>query len=195
MPRPLRIEYPNACYHVMNRGSAGNAIFHNNKSYEVFLEILGEACQKFEVIIHSYCLMTNHYHLLLQTPKTNLSKFMQHVSGRYTQKYNKFMQTDGPIFRGRFKSILVEKDEYFLNLSRYIHRNPEPLVKKLSSYKWSSYPAYLNLANCPSWLDKKKTSEILFTCEDQAKYKEFVEGVRPLSIPTLDLQGSIQKGV
>ena len=96
MPRPPRMQYPDAYYHVMNRGIDKNEIFHNSKSYEVFLEILGEACKKFGVIVHAYCLMNNHYHLLLQTPNSNLGKFMQHLGSHYTKRYNKFMEKYGP---------------------------------------------------------------------------------------------------
>jgi putative transposase len=172
MPRPQRIQFPNAHYHVMNRGIDGKEIFHNHKSYEIFLEILSESCSRFEVIIHSYCLMPNHYHLLLQTPKANLAKFMQYISATYTQRYNKFMKKDGPIFRGRFKSLLVEKDDYFLALSRYIHRNPIELALDLKDYKWSSYPAYLELISAPAWLCKVKILQILGF--DKHDYQSFV---------------------
>ncbi|MBM3579941.1 MAG: hypothetical protein FJX34_04130 [Alphaproteobacteria bacterium] len=175
MPRAPRIEYPNAYYHVMNRGIAKNPIFYNDKSYEIFLEILGEACKKFDVVVHAYCLMNNHYHLLLCTHQANLSKFMQRISGFYTRRFNAFMERDGSIFRGRFKSILVDKDTYLLNLNRYIHRNPEALTKNLKSYKWSSYPAYLELADCPPWLNKNESLEMLSADKNKTAYEYFVE--------------------
>jgi len=173
MPRPARVQFDNACYHVINRGLSRKKIFINDKGYQIFLEIMEEACQRFGVIVHAYCLMDNHYHLLLQTPKGNLSKFMQRVSSRYTQRFNKFTDGDGPLFRGRFKSMLIEDDPYLLVLSRYIHRNPANFIDNLSSYKWSSYPAYLGEVNCPSWLDVK-FSLGLFDM-DKKKYKKFVE--------------------
>ncbi len=179
MPRPPRIQFPNAYYHVMNRGIDKKQIFFNDHSYEVFLEILGEACKKFGVIIYSYCLMPNHYHLLLKTPNANLGKMMQHVNGFYTQRYNKFMEKDGPLFRGRFKSILVDKDSYLLSLARYIHRNPIGLVENLKYYKWSSYPAYLKLAKCPAWLDKSEILQIMNVEKDVTKYEEFVNNEWP----------------
>ncbi len=186
MPRSPRIEYENAYYHVMNRGFDKNQIFYNDKSYEIFLEILGEACEKFEVIVHSYCLMSNHYHLLVQTPKANLSKFMQHFIGCYTQRLNKFAERDGPLFRGRFKSKLVEDENYFIGLNRYIHRNPLDLMQmeNLQFYRWSSYPSYLGLAECQPWLDQKKTLTILEMTNRISSYKEFIEyqGVRPLGV-------------
>lgn len=173
MPRPLRLQLPDAFYHVMNRGLAKKDIFYNDKSREIFLEILADACEKFGISVHAYCLMSNHYHLLVQTPNGNLAKFMQHLSGIYTRRYNKFMGIDGPLFRGRFKSVLVSKDSYLLNLSRYIHRNPINFVNNLRSYKWSSYPAYLGLAYCPSWLNKNESLEIM-SINSIETYESFV---------------------
>ena len=138
MPRLLRIEYENAFYHVMNRGRARETIFHNEAYYKAFLITLDEASKRFDCVIHAYCLMGNHYHLLLQTPKANLSRIMRHINGVYTQRHNRLKLVDGPLFRGRFKAILVDADSYLLQLSRYIHRNPiemkKPLVEDLSQY-------------------------------------------------------------
>jgi len=109
MTRPLRIEYENAFYHVMNRGRAHQTIFHEEVYYQTFLEILADACERFDCIVHAYSLMGNHYHLLVQTPKANLSRIMRHVNGVYTQKFNRLKRTDGPFFRGRFKAIWLIK--------------------------------------------------------------------------------------
>ena len=139
MPRPPRIEYENAFYHVMNRGRAREAIFHDKVYYDAFLKTLKEAVKRFDCVIHAYCLMGNHYHLLIQTPKANLSRVMRHINGVYTQRHNRLRLTDGPLFRGRFKAILVDIDSYLLHLSRYIHRNPidmkSPLVENLVMYE------------------------------------------------------------
>ena len=124
MPRPVRIEYEGACYHVMNRGRGRQPIFHTPVYYHAFLETLNDAHERFGVVIHGYCLMGNHYHLLLQTPHGNLGRVMRHINGVYTQRHNRLKPTDGPLFRGRYKAILVEADNYLLQLSRYIHRNP-----------------------------------------------------------------------
>ena len=124
MPRPLRIEYENACYHVMNRGRSKQKIFHNEEYYQVFLSTLAQAHKRFSIQIQSYCLMSNHYHLLVKTPEGNLGRAMRHINGIYTQRYNRMKKTDGSLFRGRYKAILVEEDSYQLQLSRYIHRNP-----------------------------------------------------------------------
>jgi len=159
MPRSPRIEYPNAFYHIMNRGKGRQDIFHSKEYYNTFLNILSESRQKFGIVIHAYCLMTNHYHLIIETPNSNLSRAMRHINGVYTQRYNRLKKTDGSLFRGRFKSILIDEDLYLLNLSRYIHRNPRNLVKNLEDYKWSSYPAYLGLEKPAKWLYRDKIAE------------------------------------
>lgn len=110
MPRPTRIEYENSFYHIMSGGKARQTIFHNTSYYQVFLETLEEASQRFNAVIHAYCLMSNHYHLIVETPLANISRVMRHVNGVYTQRYNRLKKTDGPLFRGRFKAILVDED-------------------------------------------------------------------------------------
>ena len=179
MPRPLRIEYENAFYHVMNRGRVRAMIFHDKRYYLAFLETLSEVHTRFNCIIHAYCLMGNHYHLLIETPDANLSRIMRHINGVYTQRYNRLKKTDGSLFRGRFKAILVDKDEYIMQLSRYIHRNPiemkKPLVSKLSAYSWSSYPAFINKEKAPTWLYREFTYEVLGHKSRYKAYKSFVE--------------------
>jgi REP element-mobilizing transposase RayT len=104
MARPLRIEYPNAIYHVMNRGSGHKAIFHDERYTEQFFTCLAEAHVQFGLDILAYCLMDNHYHLLVRTPRGNLNRCMRHINGTYTQRHNKLKQADGPLFRGRYKA-------------------------------------------------------------------------------------------
>ena len=137
MPRPLRIEYENAYYHVMNRGRGRQQIFHDEDYYRTFLDTVAEANKRFGAVVHAYCLLGNHYHLLIQTPEGNLDRIMRHINGVYTQRYNRLKRTDGPLFRGRYKAILVDADAYLLQLSRYIHRNPvemkRPLVERLAT--------------------------------------------------------------
>ena len=177
MPRPLRIEYENAFYHVMNRGRGRDVIFHNEKYYKAFLETLDEVYTRFDCIIHAYCLMGNHYHILLETPHSNLSRIMRHINGVYTQRYNRLKKTDGSLFRGRFKAILVDKDEYIMQLSRYIHRNPidmkKPLVANLSEYQWSSYRAYINKDKPQKWLYRNFTYDILGHRQRYKAYEQF----------------------
>ncbi len=165
MPRALRIEYENALYHVMNRGKARQLIFHGEVYYQAFLDTVAQAQQRFQCVIHAYCLMGNHYHLLIETPNANLSRIMRHINGVYTQRYNRLKKVDGPLFRGRYKAILVDRDAYLLQLSRYIHRNPvdmkRPLVRYLEDYRWSSYPAYIGKTKPIHWLERETTYRIL----------------------------------
>ena len=179
MPRPQRIEYPDAYYHVMNRGRSRKAIFHNEEYFQAFLETIKEAGSRFGMEVHAYCLMGNHYHLLIKTPLGNLSRCMRHVNGVYTQRYNRLKNTDGPLFRGRFKAVLIESDAYLLQLTRYIHRNPvevkSPLVDELATYPWSSYPAYLNKTPSPLWLNREFSYQLLGKKNRYQAYRSFVE--------------------
>ena len=125
----------------------------------LFLELLREIQAMFSVETHAYCLMDNHYHLLVRTPKANLSRAMRHLNGLYTQRYNRIEKTDGPLYRGRYKAILIDADAYLLNVSRYIHRNPleARIVKKADNYPWSSYAAFIGKVTAPPWLTREDT--------------------------------------
>jgi len=157
MSRPLRIEYPDAWYHVMNRGRRREEIFDGKEDYGQFVDILKETARVWKLRISAYCLMPNHYHLLVQTPEANLSRCLRHIDGVYTQRFNRFHGLDGPLFRGRYKSILVDGDKYLLPLVRYIHRNPirAGLTKKLDSYPWSSHRNYVSGAKNETWIYKE----------------------------------------
>lgn len=177
MSRPLRIEYENAWYHVMNRGAAKQATFLNKAHYELFLEVLSEVCHRFQIELHAYCLMPNHYHLLIRTPLANLSKAMRHLNGVYTQRFNLMTARDGALFRGRYKAVLVESETYLARLSRYIHLNPvkAAIVRKPEAYSWSSYRYYLNENNMPDWLTTKET---LSRFDKRSDYDAFIrEGI------------------
>ncbi len=156
MSRPLRIEYPDAWHHVMNRGRRADKIFLDNSDYKTFLELLKESAELWNVRIAAYCLLPSHYHILLQTPQANLSRFMRHIDGVYTQRFNRSHQYDGQLFRGRYKSILVDADSYLLQLLRYIHNNPllAGLVDKVDVYPWSSHKGYLSDAKKWKWIYK-----------------------------------------
>jgi len=145
MSRPLRIEYPGAFYHVMNRGCGGQEVFHTSKDYERLLNLLSETSQMWGIRIHAYSLLPNHYHILLETPQGNLSRAMRHIDGIYTQRYNRAHQTDGPLFRGRYKAILVDANNYLLQVVRYIHLNPvkAKLEKDPALHPWTSHRYYL----------------------------------------------------
>jgi putative transposase len=110
MARPLRIEYPNAFYHVMNRGLSRREIYLGDDDYEIFLGVLKETSKLFDIRVLAYAFMPNHYHLLIQTPKANLSRAMRHLNGVYTQRFNRFHNNDGPLFRGRYKAILIQEE-------------------------------------------------------------------------------------
>jgi len=178
MPRPQRIEYESAFHHVMNRGRDRQVIFRDATDFEAFLEVLSEASEVHQGVFHAYCLMSNHYHLLIETPKANLSQVMKHVNGLYTQRYNRRHKKHGPLFRGRYKSVLVDEDAYLLPLSRYIHRNPievkRPTIQSLSDYPWSSYPAYMGKGKAVKWLARDKTYAMLGRRQRYKGYANYV---------------------
>ena len=156
MSRPLRIEYPGAWYHLMNRGRRGDEIFDERKDRETFITLLKEAANLWNVHISAFCLMDNHYHILAQTPLGNLARFMRHLNGVYTQRYNRLHNYDGQLFRGRYKSVLVAEDSHLLELVRYIHRNPvrAGIVETVGKYPWSSHQGYLSASDEWAWLHK-----------------------------------------
>lgn len=157
MGRPLRIEYSGAFYHVTSRGNERRDIFKNNRDRERFLAYLESATVRYGARIHVYCLMTNHYHLLVETPLGNLSEIMRHVNGAYTNYFNTKRRRFGHLLQGRYKAILVEKDAYALELSRYIHLNPvrARIVERPEEYAWSSYRSYVGEAQAPPWLQRR----------------------------------------
>lgn len=186
MARPLRVEYPGAFYHVMNRGNAGDDIFISERDREKFQEYLSLAKERFSLIIHTYCLMTNHYHLLIETPEANLGRAIHWLNVSYATYFNKKRQRKGHLFQGRYKAILVDADEYLTCLSRYIHLNPirAKMTETADSYRWSSYAAFIGKASPPDWLE---TGYLLSNFSKQKKkaiqnYKAFVEEVESKSV-------------
>lgn len=180
MSRPLRIEYPNAFYHVMNRGLNRQPIYLIDDDYEIFLEVVKESAKFFDIRIISFCLMPNHYHLLIQTPKANLSRAMRHLNGVYTQRFNRYHKKDGPLFRGRYKAILVQEDEYLTHVIRYIHLNPiqANLTEGLLKYPWTSHKQYLKSQDQAPWLHVRLG--LAFFSKQLKKalksYREFMKG-------------------
>ena len=154
MARPLRVEFEGAVYHVTSRGNAGAKIFLDDVDRSRFLEVLNDVVGRFGWICHAYCLMGNHYHLLIETPEPNLSRGMQHLNGVYTQWFNRRRSRNGHLVQGRFKSILVEKESYLLELARYIVLNPvrAKMVRAAKDWKWSSYRATSGQADPPEFL-------------------------------------------
>ena len=154
MARQWRIEYPGALYHVLSRGNGRQDIFRTDKDRHLFLALLEELSERFDVEIYAYVLMDNHYHLLLKTVDANLSRAMQWFGTGFTRRFNLNNRQNGHLFQGRFKSIIVENDAYLLRLSCYIHRNPlrAGIVDRLADYQWSSYRFYAYRKKPPDWL-------------------------------------------
>ena len=178
MSRPLRIEFPGALYHLTSRGDGRDDIYLTDDDRALFLSVLGQVCERFNWECHSYCLMTNHYHLMIETPDGNLSQGMRQLNGVYTQRFNQQHQRVGHVFQGRYKSILVQKESYHLELSRYIVLNPVRAgrVVKAENWQWSSYRNTVGLEESPGWLQvnwllscfgKRRSSAV-------EKYKVFV---------------------
>ncbi len=188
MARPLRIEYPGACYHVINRGNRRNQVFFSDSDYRLFLEKLAEYLELYEIELYAYCLMPNHYHLFLKTSQANLGRFMQAFNTSFTISMNRKHGESGHLFQGRYKAQLVESELYKNVLSRYIHLNPvkvkslknvllPTLKKRLRDYKWSSFRFYLGIVQKPEWLNR---SFVLVSwgknAEEKIKnYRKYVE--------------------
>lgn len=180
MARPLRIQYEGALYHVTSRGNAGQRIFFDDRDRTHFLDVLAQAVERFQWICHAYCLMPNHYHLLLETPQGNLSRGMRHLNGVYTQGTNRRHKRSGHLFQGRFKAILVEKDSYLLQVARYIVLNPVrgKMVRSPGDWPWSSYLATLGEAVTPGFLSTKWLLEAFSedSVRARSEYLDFVKG-------------------
>lgn len=184
MARPLRIEFPGAVYHVTSRGDRREPIAKDDSDRALFLQILGEAAHRFDARVWAYCLMDNHYHLVLQTREANLSRMMRQVNGVYTQAFNRRHNLSGHLFQGRFKAILVDRDSYLLEVCRYVDLNPvrASMVQRPEAYAWSSYRALAGLADSPDWLDAQPVydqlapnlSANLSAKRAATKYAEFV---------------------
>ncbi len=199
MSRQLRIHYEGALYHVTSRGNAREKVFYGNKDREKFLETLALTVKRFGWHCHAYCLMTNHYHLLIETPRANLSQGMRQLNGMYTQYFNRSHKRVGHLFQGRFKSIHVEKDRYLLELSRYVVLNPvrAKMVENPEAWKWSSYRATSGKGKAEEYLQtdwilsqfggKRKAA--------QKRYRAFVrEGVGVATKPWEKVKGQVYLG-
>lgn len=178
MARPLRIQYEGAFYHVISRGNGGSFLYRSDKEKEHFIELLGKGAERYEVEVYAYCVLGTHYHLLIQTLKANLSGFMHYLGSSYAN-YAAYMGWKGHVFAGRYKSVCIEKEEYFLTVSRYIHLNPVKagLVVKPQDYRWSSYRHYAGGSDAPEWLRQDWLKEYFGDEDREARrlYCEFVE--------------------
>lgn len=179
MSRPLRIEFPGAFYHVIQRGIERRKIFHYDKDYERFLTYLSLAHRSYGIHIHTYCLMPNHYHLIIETPKANLKEAMHMINTAYSVYYNKKNRRIGPLYQGRYKSPLIEADEYVQHVSRYIHLNPvkAKIAETPEGYKWSSYRILIGREKAPEWFKKEFILGMFGrkTGEAQKEYEQFVK--------------------
>ncbi len=179
MARPLRLELAGGLYHVTSRGDRREAIYEDDEDRGRWLEILGHTCKRFNWRCHAYCQMDNHYHIVIETAEANLSKGMRQLNGVYTQYYNIQHDRVGHVFQGRFKGILVERDEYLLELARYVVLNPvrANVTKAIGAWKWSSYKAMVGKESAPSWLE---TDWILgqFSRQRKRAIEKYIDFVR-----------------
>ncbi|MGD2083746.1 MAG: transposase, partial [Chromatiales bacterium] len=154
MARPLRLEFPGALYHVTSRGDGGEDIYIDDTDRAHWLVVLGQVCERFNWLVHAYCLMSNHYHVLLETPDGNLSRGMRQLNGVYTQRFNRAHERVGHVFQGRYKAVIVQKETYLLELARYVVLNPvrARMVRSAREWPWSSYRATAGQAARPPWL-------------------------------------------
>jgi putative transposase len=187
MARPLRIEYPGAWYHVTSRGNERAEIFRDDRDRRRFLEALEESIDIFKVGVHCYMLMSNHFHFLLRMREANLGRFMQRFNTAYTAYFNLRHHRAGHLYQGRYKAILVDADEYLLELSRYLHLNPVRLKKYketslqdkgkiLEAYAWSSLPGYIGLRKRDTFVTYSSVLGYMGgdTKEGKKRYRDFV---------------------
>jgi REP element-mobilizing transposase RayT len=198
MSRPIRIEFPDALYHVTSRGDRREDIFDDDVDRQALLDILAQVVEQFNWLCYAWCLMDNHYHLLVQTPDANLSKGMRQLNGVFTQTSNRRHNRVGHLFQGRFKAILVDSDAYLLELARYAVLNPvrAGMVKKPDKWKWSSYRASMGLVTAQPFLavDGLLAQFAKRRAVAQARYARFVaEGIKAPS-PWQDLKGQVFLG-
>ena len=157
MARPLRIEYPGAVYYITSHGNGRQNIFLDSKDALSWIEVFEAVCVRFKWICHAYCLMGDHYHIVIETPASNLSKGMRQLNGVYTQDFNRRYDLGGHVFRGRFKSIIIQKDKYLTDLIKFVLSRPlkSGFATSPEQFKWSSCKYIAGKEECPEWLDVK----------------------------------------
>ena len=198
MARPLRLEFAGALYHITSRGDRQEDIYESDDDRSMFLSILGEVSERYNWVCHAYCLMSNHYHLLIETPDANLSKGMRQLNGVYTQSYNRRNNKVGHLFQGRYKAILVEKEVYLLELSRYIVLNPvrAEMVRSAKDWPWSSYRSVVGQADSPTWLNVEWLLAMFSNNKKDAieSYKRFVAQGKGQPSPWSELRNQVFLG-
>jgi len=182
MARPYRLQAENSFYHITSRGNDRKPIYKSERDYGKFLEYLSVAKEKFKFYVHAYCLMINHYHLFIETSLPNISRIMQYINTAYTIYHNVKHKKSGHLFQGRYKSIIVEQDAYFTELTRYIHLNPvrAKIVNNPADYRWSSYKAYIK-GKSDGYVDIDRVKE--FIDMKLADYRGFVEASKAYPDP------------
>ncbi|MDA3877116.1 MAG: transposase [Halothiobacillus sp.] len=198
MSRPLRIEFSGALYHITSRGDRREDIFVDDTDREDFLEVFAEVCDRHAWACHAYCLMSNHYHLLVETREATLGKGMRQLNGVYTQRFNRRHRRVGHVFQGRYKAILVDKDSYLLELARYIVLNPvrAVMVRSAREWSWSSYRATAGFSDVPSWLSVDRLLSGFGRRRSAAMeaYRRFVSEGRNQPSPWHDLKQQVYLG-
>jgi putative transposase len=187
MSRPLRLEFAGALYHVTSRGDRREDIYRCDDDRRDWLDVLGGVCLRFNWVVHGYCLMSNHYHLLLETVDGNLARGMRQLNGLYTQDFNRRYGLVGHLFQGRYKAILVQKENNLLELTRYVVLNPlrARMVESLDDWPWSSHPFVTGQDEPPPWLDTEWLLGQFGTQRGEAlkAYLQFVQAGRGLPSP------------
>lgn len=198
MARPIRIEFAGALYHVTTRGDRREDIFISDQDRIDFLAILEQVCDRFNWLVHAYCLMDNHYHLLVETPDSNLSKGMRQLNGVYTQTSNRAHGKIGHVFQGRYKAIIVQKETYLLELARYIVLNPvrARMVRQVKTWSWSSYLDTAGYRQPQNWLTTDWLLAAFAKRKSRAieKYRDFVAEGKNQPSPWESLRNQIFLG-
>jgi REP element-mobilizing transposase RayT len=179
MSRPLRIEYPGAFYHLTTRGDRLGKIYRDDFDRKSFLALLGDVCRRYEWRCHAYCLMGNHYHLLVQTPIPNLSQGMRQLNGVHSQRFNRRHGLVGHVFQGRYRAVVADRDAYLLELSRYVVLNPvrAGMVRHAGQWRWSSYREMIGRRAAPAWLSVEDALRH-FDADRQAAARRYIRFVR-----------------
>jgi len=198
MARPLRLEFAGACYHITARGDRQEPIFEDETDYFTFIDLLAKEVVQQGWLLYAFCLMGNHYHLLVETPEANLVKGMRRLNGVYTQAFNRRYGRVGHVLQGRYKSILVDKDSYLLELCRYVVLNPvrANMAASVERWPWSSYLATAGKMECPPWLAAAKVLDLFGESGVAAAkaYMRFVAAGSKQPSPWGDLKGQIFLG-
>jgi REP element-mobilizing transposase RayT len=201
MARPIRIEYEHAYYHITTRGNSRRNIFRDDFDRDMLIEVIDDAYYRFGFIIHAFVLMDNHYHLLMETPNTNLCASMRHINGVYTQAFNRRHKVVGHLFQGRYKAFVVDRDAYYLELIRYIHLNPwrAKMVRTLGDFRYSGHRALLDkrwAVRWKNWFDREMILGEFGRKEKEAivRYREFVNAGKGKPSPLKNAIGGYALG-